>query len=383
MALTYLNSRMIEEPAVFDQIYVTSLTALSTTIQNTFTNNLTALNLTNDSVISVNSIGNALRITQVGSGNALLVEDSTNPDNTPFVITSGGNVGIGTLTPNTLLEVNGTLKSQSITSQNFAITNGGSIGLGTSTPTVALDVVGNGRIGILSATEIITQNVVLPTAGGNIINDAAFFGNITIYGAISALSGLAVTSTFTSQSSALSVVNTGPEIALYVSQGPNLSGVATFIGSGVEVLKINNPSPNPFDLPAVIVTGVLSAGTGTSTNWNTAFNRSTVFSSVSGRYNSTSTVVETNSANWNATYTNVQSNSASYPKRFATSIGNGSLTAFEVTHSLGTRDVITQVYDNTTYEVVLPSISNLTTNTVGLSFDTAPGLSAFRVVVIG
>lgn len=37
----------------------------------------------------------ALRITQRGAGNALTVEDSTNPDSTSFVVNSTGNVGIG------------------------------------------------------------------------------------------------------------------------------------------------------------------------------------------------------------------------------------------------------------------------------------------------
>ena len=46
-------------------------------------------------VISVNSSSDALRITQTGAGNALVVEDSTNPDATPFVIDSDGKVLIG------------------------------------------------------------------------------------------------------------------------------------------------------------------------------------------------------------------------------------------------------------------------------------------------
>lgn len=37
-----------------------------------------------------------VRITQTGTGNALLVEDGSNPDSTPFVVDSIGNVGIGT-----------------------------------------------------------------------------------------------------------------------------------------------------------------------------------------------------------------------------------------------------------------------------------------------
>ena len=43
-------------------------------------------------VIDSASTTDALRITQAGSGNALVVEDSTNPDSTPFVISSTGKV---------------------------------------------------------------------------------------------------------------------------------------------------------------------------------------------------------------------------------------------------------------------------------------------------
>ena len=46
-------------------------------------------------VISGSSSSNAVRITQTGSGNALVVEDSTNPDSTPFVVDSNGRVIIG------------------------------------------------------------------------------------------------------------------------------------------------------------------------------------------------------------------------------------------------------------------------------------------------
>jgi uncharacterized protein YjbI with pentapeptide repeats len=46
-------------------------------------------------IISVNSSSDALRITQVGSGNALVVEDSANPDASPFVVDADGRVVVG------------------------------------------------------------------------------------------------------------------------------------------------------------------------------------------------------------------------------------------------------------------------------------------------
>ena len=76
-----------------------------TTVQSTlFTNQLSVAGV---STISVNSSTNALRINQTGSGNALLVEDSANPDTTPFVVTANGRVGVGVSVPNDILHING------------------------------------------------------------------------------------------------------------------------------------------------------------------------------------------------------------------------------------------------------------------------------------
>ena len=59
-------------------------------------------------IFSVSSSSDAVRITQTGSGNSLVVEDSTNPDSSPFVVDSNGSVGIGTTTPTTKLHVEST-----------------------------------------------------------------------------------------------------------------------------------------------------------------------------------------------------------------------------------------------------------------------------------
>ena len=51
------------------------------------------------SAINVNSTSDALRITQTGTGNAFVVEDSASPDSTPFVIDASGNIVSGSTTP--------------------------------------------------------------------------------------------------------------------------------------------------------------------------------------------------------------------------------------------------------------------------------------------
>jgi hypothetical protein len=71
------------------------------------TASVTQLSVSGVSTIGVNTSSNALRITQTGSGNALVVEDETNPDATPFVVNASGSVGIGTTNPTKLLNIEG------------------------------------------------------------------------------------------------------------------------------------------------------------------------------------------------------------------------------------------------------------------------------------
>jgi hypothetical protein len=61
--------------------------------------------VTGVSTIVANRSTEAFRITQTGTGNALVVEDETNPDSTPFVITGIGSVGIGITNPVTPLHI--------------------------------------------------------------------------------------------------------------------------------------------------------------------------------------------------------------------------------------------------------------------------------------
>ena len=82
-------------------------------------------------VISESGSVAALRITNTGTGNSLVIEDSANPDSSPFVIDNAGNVGIGTASPAQRLDVQGAqgvinLTSTTATSSVYhALNNGG------------------------------------------------------------------------------------------------------------------------------------------------------------------------------------------------------------------------------------------------------------------
>lgn len=68
-------------------------------------------------------------------------------------------------------------------------------------------------------------------------------------------------------------------------------------------------------------------------------------------------------------------------KRYAIDVGGA--TAVTVTHNLGTKDVIVQVWDNTTpFAQIECDVEHATVNTVILRFAAAPAAAAFRCVVL-
>lgn len=94
----------------------------------------------NDLVVNANSTTTALRVTQVGTGEAFRVEDSANPDSTPFVVTATGNVGIGRSNPTGLLHIYSQTSTQAqALVQGLTTASGGS-----GKASINIDVDGNG-----------------------------------------------------------------------------------------------------------------------------------------------------------------------------------------------------------------------------------------------
>jgi hypothetical protein len=70
-------------------------------------------------------------------------------------------------------------------------------------------------------------------------------------------------------------------------------------------------------------------------------------------------------------------------RKFTANLGDGTNTAFTVTHSFNTRTVIVAVYDATTYDEVYADITRTGVDTVTVTFAAAPTADAYKVVVIG
>jgi hypothetical protein len=67
--------------------------------------------------------------------------------------------------------------------------------------------------------------------------------------------------------------------------------------------------------------------------------------------------------------------------QFKANIGNGSATSYVVNHALNTRDVIVQIYDNTTHETVQCKVVRTDVNNVTISTAAAASNAGLRVVI--
>lgn len=147
----------------------------------------TANTFTQPQIVSVSSSSDALRITQTGAGNALVVEDSANPDSTPFVVSASGNVGVGTLSPAEELHVNSGaaefaiqwdstgskswvlasssnrayIRNKTDSVEAITILNSGNVGIGTSSPGASLNVVANTATDVVRITQTGAGNALV------------------------------------------------------------------------------------------------------------------------------------------------------------------------------------------------------------------------------
>ena len=81
--------------------------------------------------------------------------------------------------------------------------------------------------------------------------------------------------------------------------------------------------------------------------------------------------------------TNDGTNYHAITRKFTQTVGNGSLTQIPVTHNLGSRTVVVNVYDSATYDTVECDVVRTSTTVVTLGFTAAPASGAYTVVIVG
>lgn len=148
---------------------------------------------------------------------------------------------------------------------------------------------------------------------------------------------------------------------LTVGGALTVSGSTTFLN--VETLTVED---NIVVLNSGATSAVLNAGI--------EVERGTVEDNVSIIWNETSDT-------W--TLTNNGTDYHNITRKFAFDLGDNTNSAFNITHNLGTRDVVVNIYDSITYETVEADVVRTTADAVNITFAVAPGNNAYRVVISG
>lgn len=68
-------------------------------------------------------------------------------------------------------------------------------------------------------------------------------------------------------------------------------------------------------------------------------------------------------------------------RSFVTTIGDGANTSYTVVHSLGTRDLIVQLYDASSYDTVYADVTRTQLNELSIQFTNAPASNDIRVLI--
>ena len=274
---------------------------------------------------------------------------------------------------------NDTAGTHTIRLNDTAVT-AGSYGSSASIPSFTVDA--QGRLTSASETSIPDPVITLS-------------GDVTGSATMTNLGDVTITTTIEPNSVALGTDTTGS----YVSTISGTSGEITVSGSGSESAAVTIGLPDD-----VTVTGNLSIGGNldvqgsinsiSTTEVNIVDNKVVLNTNVTGAPSAdaglkvnrgTSADVE---LLWNETadqwtLTNDGTNYHEITRKYKTTL-NTSATSYTLTHNLGTKDVVTSIYEVAApYAEILADVEHTSDSDVTIKFAVAPASGEYRVVVIG
>jgi hypothetical protein len=195
-----------------------------------------------------------VRISQAGTGNAFVVEDSINPDVSPFVITGIGSVGIGTNAPSAKLDVHGTIRA----GRHDAVADGGEIILARSSNNDdgwAIDV-HTDRFRIVDIVQASSRLIISP--GGNVGLGSDATSKLHVFGD-AIVTGIATfgTSSVTIDGNTNNI-RVGSAVTVNTT-GINLSGIVTATTANATTVNATTVSATTVSANNVSVAGIVTA----------------------------------------------------------------------------------------------------------------------------
>jgi hypothetical protein len=287
------------------------------------------------------------------SDNQLKVYDGSAWTNVGGDIT-GVNITAGTGLTGTVSTTSGQ-HTQTITLADTAVT-AASYGSATAIPTFTVDA--QGRLTAAGTVAISTDLTIAADTGSD---DVVSVGTDTL--------------TFAGTANEVDTIVSNNQIKIGLVANPTVSGNLIVSGNLTVSGTTTTVNTETINLADNIIT-LNSNETGTpSENAGIEVERGTA-TNVALRWNEGSDIWELTKDGTNyKTIQNVQEST------YATSIGDGSATSIAVTHNLGTRDVIVELYDASSYDTVYADVVRTNTTTVTIDFSTAPSANDIRVLV--